>query len=267
MPSYRDLLQSDYWRVKREEIVNRDKNKCQHCFNKTHLEYNLSTFSFRPSIDNSTIIKIDNSDDTEISTERHFTFYANLRNTPRDKLIIVYKEDSNFSKIIGFFSTNISISENEIDEEIEKNISNELLKFEPQRREAMRIYLKSYDSPRKLIISELIEKKIKASGDSLELNTFNWSEVKNLHVHHTYYQRGKLPWDYPNEALVTLCWKCHEDIHSKEKTEWLDENGQVLGSLTPCLRCFGAGEFPEFNHVQNGICFRCDGAKYEELII
>ena len=98
------------------------------------------------------------------------------------------------------------------------------------------------------------------------MNTFNWSEVKNLHVHHKYYQRSKSPWDYPNEALVTLCWKCHEDIHSKEKTKWLDENGQVLGSLTPCSRCFGAGVFPEFNHVQNGICFRCDGAKYEEFI-
>lgn len=267
MPSYRDLLQSDYWRVKREEIVNRDKNKCQHCFNKSHLEYRLSTFSLKPYKGNSTIIKIDNSNDTEIFTERIFTFYLSLKIAPKDRLIVVYKEDSNFSKIIGFFSTNISISENEIDEEIEKNISNELLKFEPYMREAMRSYLKSYASPRRLIISKLIEKKIKASIHSLELNTFNWSEVKNLHVHHKYYQMGKLPWDYPNEALVTLCWSCHEDIHKKEKTKWLDENGQIVGLLTPCPRCFGAGDFPEFNHIQNGICFRCNGAKYEDLII
>ncbi|MGX7688631.1 hypothetical protein ACWA1C_15810 [Flectobacillus roseus] len=266
MPIYRDLLQSDYWKVKREEIIKRDNNKCQHCFNKSHLEYNLSTFSLKPSKGNSTIINIHNSNGTEVFTERNFTFYSSLKSSLKDILIVVYEEDSTLNKVIGFFSTNISISENEVDEEIENNINNELLKFEPHRREAIRYYLKSYDPPRRLIISKLIEKKIKASINNLELNALNWSEVKNLHVHHKYYQMGKLPWDYPDEALITLCWRCHEGIHRKEKTKWLNENGQVVGSLTPCLRCFGAGVFPEFNHVQNGICFRCDGAKYEEFI-
>ncbi len=31
-----------------------------------------------------------------------------------------------------------------------------------------------------------------------------------LHVHHKYYEYGKDPWDYNNEALVTLCEDCHE---------------------------------------------------------
>lgn len=31
-----------------------------------------------------------------------------------------------------------------------------------------------------------------------------------LHVHHRYYTYGADPWDYPNEALVTLCHACHE---------------------------------------------------------
>jgi hypothetical protein len=31
-----------------------------------------------------------------------------------------------------------------------------------------------------------------------------------LHVHHRYYRWGNDPWDYPNDALVTLCEDCHE---------------------------------------------------------
>lgn len=34
-----------------------------------------------------------------------------------------------------------------------------------------------------------------------------------LHVHHDYYERGTLPWEYPNESLYTLCEACHELVH------------------------------------------------------
>lgn len=93
-----------------------------------------------------------------------------------------------------------------------------------------------------------------------------WLYVKNLHIHHKYYQKGKLPWEYPDEALVTLCWSCHESLHSKETVSYYDESMNLISSLTPCDRCFGAGEFPEYHHVQNGICFKCGGAKYMEFI-
>lgn len=31
-----------------------------------------------------------------------------------------------------------------------------------------------------------------------------------LHVHHCYYQKGLMPWDYPGEALKCLCEYCHD---------------------------------------------------------
>lgn len=34
-----------------------------------------------------------------------------------------------------------------------------------------------------------------------------------LQVHHTYYEKDKNPWEYPNDALITLCEFCHEKIH------------------------------------------------------
>lgn len=33
--------------------------------------------------------------------------------------------------------------------------------------------------------------------------------LSNLQVHHTYYTSDSLPWEYPDEALVTLCDLCH----------------------------------------------------------
>ena len=32
-----------------------------------------------------------------------------------------------------------------------------------------------------------------------------------LHVHHTYYEKGHKPWEYPNDSLQCLCEKCHRE--------------------------------------------------------
>jgi 5-methylcytosine-specific restriction endonuclease McrA len=36
-----------------------------------------------------------------------------------------------------------------------------------------------------------------------------------LHVHHLRYLTGCLPWDYPDELLVTWCEKCHYGRHGR----------------------------------------------------
>ncbi len=38
---------------------------------------------------------------------------------------------------------------------------------------------------------------------------------RHLQAHHLYYTSGKMAWDYPLEALVTLCRHCHEVTHGK----------------------------------------------------
>lgn len=98
-----------------------------------------------------------------------------------------------------------------------------------------------------------------------ELIDNEWIFVNNLHVHHTYYLKTKLPWEYENNSLQTLCWDCHENLH-KDQIIPVYIGNEVVDSFTLCKRCFGAGQIPEYNHVQQGICFRCNGAKYEELI-
>lgn len=43
------------------------------------------------------------------------------------------------------------------------------------------------------------------------------SDAKELHVHHLIYLKGKEPWEYKNEHLVTLCKKCHENENEFSK--------------------------------------------------
>ncbi len=56
----------------------------------------------------------------------------------------------------------------------------------------------------------------------------NWSCVdcgntkENLHVHHTYYAKGKKPWEYPDSDLRTLCKSCHGREHGKSDGGNLD---------------------------------------------
>ena len=53
---------------------------------------------------------------------------------------------------------------------------------------------------------------------------------KTLHVHHRHYVPGREPWDYPDNLLVTLCFKCH-----KEEELYAD----IAIQLVPVLHHYG----------------------------
>lgn len=40
------------------------------------------------------------------------------------------------------------------------------------------------------------------------------SKTDTLNAHHSYYEFGRNPWDYPLDSLVTLCGECHEGEHA-----------------------------------------------------
>lgn len=50
------------------------------------------------------------------------------------------------------------------------------------------------------------------------LSLDNWqcrncsSKDNMLHVHHLAYRKDAMPWEYDNDALVTLCEQCHTDV-------------------------------------------------------
>jgi hypothetical protein len=42
---------------------------------------------------------------------------------------------------------------------------------------------------------------------------------KTLHCHHSYYSKGKEPWQYPEGSIICICDKCHDNIHGKSKVD------------------------------------------------
>lgn len=69
------------------------------------------------------------------------------------------------------------------------------------------------------------EKLLDPRWQQLRLRVFerdNWKCVncgdseKTLHAHHpVYHPRSEGPWDYEDEAIITLCKDCHENEHDE----------------------------------------------------
>lgn len=68
------------------------------------------------------------------------------------------------------------------------------------RREA---YLKKFKDPRWQKMRLEVFDRDKFTCQSC------YETERTLNVHHLYYEYGKDPWDYPAEALLTLCEVCH----------------------------------------------------------
>ncbi len=86
-----------------------------------------------------------------------------------------------------------------------------------------------------------------------------------LQVHHLHYVLNYPPWDYPHDTLLTLCPDCHGKRHEfgfVPVYEMVDGR-LVVRKLRPCIRCLGAGFFPQWEHIRAGICFRCEGGRFE----
>jgi 5-methylcytosine-specific restriction endonuclease McrA len=96
-------------------------------------------------------------------------------------------------------------------------------------------------------------------------NSIIWPEQMILQVHHEYYILGKLPWDYPDESLITLCIDCHQKVHDDSNVPiFSDDTMAVELNYTKCVTCNGSGYRPEYHYHMDGICFDCGGNRYLE---
>lgn len=72
---------------------------------------------------------------------------------------------------------------------------------------------------------------------------------KNLDVHHKYYLQGKMAWDYPDAALMTLCRSCHGNIHKwhnvPTKQSSLDQALDRLVTVAQGVRAWCEKQFPK----------------------
>lgn len=83
--------------------------------------------------------------------------------------------------------------------------------------------------------------------------------LKGLNIHHAHYIKGHKPWEYRDDALVTLCENCHKKRHEKTNTPIYASDMSIIGLTTICPRCGGSGYLPQYSHVEHGICFKCGG--------
>lgn len=104
--------------------------------------------------------------------------------------------------------------------------------------------------------------------DKMQCRMCGNQKTSELEVHHRYYVYNTSPWNYPDEALITLCKDCHTLIHETYSPliYTVQNDKYVRMNFTPCNKCGGRGYIKEYKHIEGGICFRCRGHRFEELI-
>lgn len=239
--SYAELLLREEWRKKRLIILKRDSNTCNSC-NNDFLKQFENGFYYTAYRSNNKIV-IPSISGPVLWPHEKPKLYDALTEGEIYRIYFEITFSMHYANIYGVQKANT-----EMDDEISLND------------------LSLMNAKIKKMVKSIIADPEKYFAEKRKKGKVSWSYVKGLHVHHTYYQKSLHPWEYPNESLETYCWECHQKIHLNSKIPCYDKNGNLIGNLTSCLRCSGAGEFPEYRHIEAGICFRCRGAKYEELI-
>ena len=264
--TYAELLKDARWVQKRNEIVFRDKSFCQKCFNEKLYK-------------SGEIIKY-------INHNKHDKYFDALNyikpiekitgiDFPQNGILSIWENFSEGIKILGF----TALSDSEIEEIHKKNLQNinsrkkygireeDLVKFLVddlfEERSELQENAKDFKEENRAFLENHSNKNSYLQPNSLSnLDFKDWTNVSGLHVHHLYYKLRTKPWEYKDEALITLCWICHEEIHKNSTIDIYNEKGIKINSIKSCKRCYGAGFIPQFKHVQNGICFQCNGSRF-----
>jgi hypothetical protein len=258
--NYYKELQTDFWKVKRLEILERDDHKCQKCFNNSYeRDYVGVTATLYHESDIYNIYMVEDKSPKKIFVKKALTssrkIYAYIPNNEEDFIVhyAAIREVTNYDlRSIKYYHQIEELS----------SIKKVYIETKGTALESAIKILFGEEKLKRMIDQEFqpqTEKPVKSKWDENP----KWYHIRNLHVHHKYYQIGLSAWEYPNDALLTLCWKCHEDLHKETKIKVFNENGEHLEDRVVCKRCFGAGYFPQFTHVECGRCFRCNGRRFE----
>lgn len=240
--SYADELRKPEWKQLRKKILLLSEHKCKKCFNKRFQENLEAGIIFSKNFDLSNRRSSNEGNKFRgnvYSLIGEEVYDVGLPNLDFNKTYLVFYKEENFSALICGI----------------KNIDGSKIVKSKQ-------WLNFIKSGNKELVTESSYAELIKPIN----NSDTWVYTPGVHIHHTYYQDGLHCWEYPLDSLIAYCCFCHEDIHASQKIPRRNNLGIEYSELTLCSRCSGAGEFPEYRHVQDGICFKCKGAMYEELI-
>lgn len=83
----------------------------------------------------------------------------------------------------------------------------------------------------------------------------NWLVLPILQVHHKKYIKGRMPWDYENEDLITLCKNCHKTIHLENRIPVYDRHGNLIEKKLFIPKDDGEGkihDYPTWQFIKKG---------------
>ncbi|WP_159950879.1 HNH endonuclease [Polaribacter septentrionalilitoris] len=190
-------------------------------------------------------------------------------------------------KNIKFYAKKENTKENR-DLKLLKNVFGDFLPQITRWKNEKTLELDKHMSVEELIISKSSDSDVKYLD---LLNCFEWKYMRlkilfrdnftckdcgsygtSHSVHHRYYIKNRFPWEYQPNALVSLCNECHKNRHQNEeiviyemvqhKVGFYDIYDKLIEVDTykkKCYRCGGIGYISQYSHVQNGICFACNG--------
>jgi len=85
----------------------------------------------------------------------------------------------------------------------------------------------------------------------------NWLVLPILQVHHKRYIENRYAWDYESSDLITLCKKCHTNLHNNIEIPLCDNNGSLIDKKKFLPKDQGSGRNHNFDswtfiHYNNG---------------
>lgn len=91
-------------------------------------------------------------------------------------------------------------------------------------------------APRKRYSQQLQDLNWKFKADNIRIRDKHSCRLcgekkAQLDVHHIRYIDGRMAWEYDDGDLVTLCHKCHEDIHDRQNFDQLQEGDYFYDKL------------------------------------
>ena len=258
--SYQEKLRSPKWRIKRKGILRRDKYICKDC-----LKGETHTFSFGSK--SSVLVRVNDAyyiGSDSIWDEPQYTLLQFIKKI-KPKPFVSYKIDGYPGYIFinddGYIIISTVPKTINICNMVQRNYM--ITHVEHKYPNLYLIYDKKIDP------GELLDTKRFSDLEIIDCSNWNRRDIKEctyqLHVHHKYYVLGNDPWDYDNQALVTLCHECHYERHINQDIPvyGIECGGRkVIPYYHICDRCGGEGHFPQWEHVQDGVCFKCWGTGY-----
>ena len=264
--TYPELLQTSEWKEKRKKILARDKWECQKCFNNSITSnHNVGLFEAKNKIAYGVTKRIFIQNENGSFGGLVGNYIVPYLNS---NLVAYFNQEEGYINVVGLRKLcveELKLIKHKLD--TTKRYALKEFKREKTRNFQDTEDVNNDEKDKKKRLDEFIlnRNNVFKQFSIKSIENYKWV-FSRLDIHHKYYQDGRLPWEYPNDALLTLCRSCHETHHRNEEILHFDESGRNIGKLNPCPKCLGLGYLQQYNHIENGICFLCNGSRFVEFI-